>query len=57
MLAVDEVFETNETDSSSVSLRLPPSPTGEGFFDMLKAKKSPARRGDNGFLVLFEVDG
>jgi len=27
------------------------------LFDMQKAKKSPARRGDNGFLVLFEVDG
>ena len=38
------MFETKK-DSSSVSLRLPPSPTGEGFFDMQKAKKSPARGG------------
>ena len=30
-LAVDEVFETNAKYSSSVSLRLPPSPTGEGL--------------------------
>ena len=44
-LAVDEVFETNEKDSSSVSLWLPPSPTGEGFFDAQKTKKSPARGG------------
>ena len=45
MLTVDEVFEKNENDSSSVSPRLPPSPTGEGFFDMQKAKKNPAQGG------------
>ena len=39
------MFKTNEKDSSSVSLRLPPSPTGEGFFYTQKANKSPARGG------------
>jgi len=45
VLAVDEVFEKNENDSSSVSLRLPPSPTGEGFFYMLKQRKAPREAG------------
>ena len=40
-IAVDEVFTMKKKNSSSVSLRLPPSPTGEGFFHAQKAKKSP----------------
>ena len=50
------MFSNTNKDSSSVSLRLPPSPTGEGFFDM-QEEKPRTERGDNGFLVLFEVDG
>ena len=31
-----------------VEVGLPPSPTGEGFFDMQKAKNSPAQGGTVG---------
>ncbi|MBQ5809672.1 MAG: hypothetical protein IIW21_07945, partial [Clostridia bacterium] len=51
---MDEVFTMKKKDSSSVSLRLPPSPTGEGFFHTQKAKKKPrARRGENLFCKQF----
>ena len=61
-LAVDEVFETNETDSSSVSLRLPPdvcnansldngvilfSPQEKAFLYAESKEKPRARRGED----------
>ena len=38
------MFETNEEDSSSVTLRLPPSPAGEGFF-ICKKEEAPREAG------------